>query len=821
MTVSPEPANLPAGRSTAFYAALAFIVIAAAALYFWILGQNHRSGYYLPFTDGYTKRLAAGHYDMAEDPDPRLLALKDPYDPRQNSQSGALFDASFYRGRYYVYFGITPFATVLVPWYLGTGRVIPVDTATGLYALGGLVASVGCLLLLRKAWLPGGGRAAVLLAATVLAFGTPVLLLLRRPEIYELEIAAGSFHVALALCLAAAALVAARYRTAWIAAASLSLGLAAGCRPNCVLLAPVFVAWAAMGFGEPGPGPRRRAGPFLAALLPLGAAGMALAWFNWVRFGNPLEFGFRYQLVSYDRIRVGFWSFRNIAYNLHRYLLGGARLRPYFPFFMGESPGPMPLPAGHEATDQVYGCLLFCPFLWLLLGLLSPAQRHSPLGKFALFATAIAGADFALFLVMGNGAYRYLADFVPPALLAAGVVLLGLADGAMTWWRKGLLWLSVTLLAAFTCAAALLAQFSLYEIFRSGSPREFSTLSRLINTPVYSVQESAGLKPKVPYLDVVFPKDRGGQVEPLFVCGAPALQDFLYVYYSSPGHVRIGFESIGHGGPLSAEIPVDYSAVHELILGYGSFIPPDGHPLIRDLSAAEIGDFRTTLRVTLDGLPVLESRVEFHDPKDLLYWGESPDDAAFGRRFTGTLRRHGFTLIHVTPVPLRNKPSGYGAYSVTTTLADIPVGARVPILSAGYHPLGSVVYLERRDEGHALLGLASSGHPVLSGTPIALDPATAHYISVELGALYPPLDSPAWPKGMGASVRADLKNHVRLGFDGTPSLDAAAATGDASPSSVAIGANTVGITGIAPTLQGEYRGAGPEGLEEGAGHDPK
>ena len=230
MTGTPDSVTpAPVRRRQAFTVSVALLVLAAAGLYFWILGQNRRSDYYVPFTDGYTKRLASGHSDMAETPDPRLLALKDPYDPQLNHDTGALFDASYYKGRYYVYFGITPFATVLVPGYLLTGHVIPVDTAIGLYSLGGLLAAVACLLILRAAWCGDRAHGSVLLGTAVLSFGTPALLLLRRPEIYELEIAAGGFHVALALCFAAAAALPGRHRLAWIAAASLSLGLAAGC----------------------------------------------------------------------------------------------------------------------------------------------------------------------------------------------------------------------------------------------------------------------------------------------------------------------------------------------------------------------------------------------------------------------------------------------------------------------------------------------------------------------------------------------------------------------------------------------------------------
>ena len=56
-----------------------------------------------------------GHLYLDRAPAPELAALKDPYDPAQNDRY-RLADATYFQGRYYLYFGAAPAVVLLWPY---------------------------------------------------------------------------------------------------------------------------------------------------------------------------------------------------------------------------------------------------------------------------------------------------------------------------------------------------------------------------------------------------------------------------------------------------------------------------------------------------------------------------------------------------------------------------------------------------------------------------------------------------------------------------------------------------------------------------------
>jgi hypothetical protein len=170
----------------------------------------------------------AGHTYLSVDPAPELGRLRDPYDPAQN-EPYRLWDASLYKGRYYLYYGPAPAAALMLPWRVLTGRMLPQWLAVAVFAAAGMA---GLALLLggirAKCFpaLPGAALGAVILVAFHAAW-LPVLL--RRPGVWELPI------VSAAACLWWALYFLWRFResggrAAWAVAAGAALMLMVGCR---------------------------------------------------------------------------------------------------------------------------------------------------------------------------------------------------------------------------------------------------------------------------------------------------------------------------------------------------------------------------------------------------------------------------------------------------------------------------------------------------------------------------------------------------------------------------------------------------------------
>ena len=138
-------------------------VLASAVLILWvadgIAGLERQPGYPGHYYQYLTEGFVRGHTYMAIAPARELAGLPDPYDPAQN-RLYRLSDASYYQGRYYLYYGPTPIVVLMLPWRLLTGSEMPERVAAAVFAAAAL-AGLGLLLL--------GSRPTYLFAAALMA----------------------------------------------------------------------------------------------------------------------------------------------------------------------------------------------------------------------------------------------------------------------------------------------------------------------------------------------------------------------------------------------------------------------------------------------------------------------------------------------------------------------------------------------------------------------------------------------------------------------------------------------------------------------------
>src|SRR5206468_10126072 len=114
--------------------------------------------------------------------------------------------------------------------------------------------------------------------------------LMRGAVVYEVAIAAGTLFLGAAVWFLLTAGEGGRLLATGLALGGLCLGLAVGCRPNHVLVAPFVLVLAGAAVLAPshagGAGPTRRRGPAALALLALLlAVGALLRLFTHARFG--------------------------------------------------------------------------------------------------------------------------------------------------------------------------------------------------------------------------------------------------------------------------------------------------------------------------------------------------------------------------------------------------------------------------------------------------------------------------------------------------------------------------------------------------------
>ena len=372
--------------------------------------------------------MLQGRLDLEKDPPAELAALPNPYDPaaRNAVAPGTLWDAAYYQGRYYVYFGVVPCLLFQLPLEALTG-IADWPVIAGMLPMAWLMIWA-VFALVREAlrrWFPQASAAAYLLACVGMVGSSQLYYMLMRPSVYEYAILCGAVLVLVALWqwMAAAntAPQQAAARRLHLAAGSLSMALVAGCRPQMVLFAALSlpILWPLYG-----PKPRRSARKLLPELvcfiLPVLLVAAGLMWYNAARFGSPFDFGANYNLTSNDMTRRGFTVGR-VAPALFTTFLAPAAVTNVFPFLQGFRMSTNYM--GLTITELYYGGALAClPLLWSLV-LWPVLHRTRPAAGDLRLVVAFSAAFAVLLTVldceMAGVLYRYQSDFLGPLLFVA------------------------------------------------------------------------------------------------------------------------------------------------------------------------------------------------------------------------------------------------------------------------------------------------------------------------------------------------------------------------------------------------------------------
>ncbi|HUJ72261.1 MAG TPA: tetratricopeptide repeat protein [Verrucomicrobiae bacterium] len=388
--------------------------------------RNAADDYYNLLVQGFR----IGQLNLKKEVPPGLAQLADPYDPTANAvyrpAPYGLLDLSYYQGRFYLYWGVTPALVLFWPFVALTGDYLFQNQAVAIFCAIGFLASVGLLRALWRRYFAEASVGVVVACALALGLATGLPIILARSKVYEVPVSCGYMLTMLALGAIWCALHEPERRCRWLAAASVAYGLAVGARPSLlfgavILLVPVVHAWQE----------RQRVWPLLvAAVIPIGLIGLGLMLYNVRRFDSPFEFGWHYQLSPVKQDSAQQFSLRYLWFNFRVYFLEPARWSSRFPF-VRDITAP-PLPSGYGSLQTPYGVLTNIPLVWLALAVpLTWRNRPGPTSAaLRWFVTAV-----GLLFLMGAltvctffaSSARYEVEFLPALVLLAAIGVLGLA----------------------------------------------------------------------------------------------------------------------------------------------------------------------------------------------------------------------------------------------------------------------------------------------------------------------------------------------------------------------------------------------------------
>jgi hypothetical protein len=615
----------------------------------------------------------------------------------------------------------------------------------------------------------------------MLGLGNYVFFLIQTPLFYQLPISCAYACLMAAFVGITVAMLASTElrRCIGFALAGLAWALAIGARPDYVFSLPALGIPVAAACRLAGRRDGFRAREcwriIVAAALPVACIGVALAAYNWARFGSILETGIKYQLASSDESHVTLARLANLPTGLRAYLLVPPNYFFYFPFL--------------SQSGQTFGAIPWAPFALAALGfpltLLNPALRRNRV--WTVVGTTVLLAFLLNFLVICMYWFlqdRYALDFLPTGVLLA----LPVTAAALQARRRLTRAVGVVLVAA-----GALTLFNSVMLGLNDHASDLRPLARVFDYPSYALERLTGFKPGPVQLTVVFPKIKAGVQEPLVAMSGGA--DLLYLIPADGGRARIGFFHRGAGGPIGEAFSVDDDRRHVLDVDLGALYPPAEHPLFSGWSDSLIDALHRRVNVRLDGRTVLNGSSEFY-PNDPLHTsiGFNPiPDYITERRFSGSIIR----VRHLgLPSPDEIQTAGGGG-PVRLTV-KFPVFTAIygePLVCTGRSGVGDLLYVTYRGPGVVSFGHDCWGYGPMETGPVSYNPAAEQIIEVDMGSL-----------SRDQAGLLEGKKRLQIRFNGKLLISAYRPFHPTSPIDVAFGFNAIGASTAAASFTGpEFR----------------
>ena len=372
------------------------------------------------------RSFANGHTYDAELPSQELLALPDPYDAQARIDGDVPYklDRLLYNNRYYTYYGPLPCVLFYLPYYLITGNDMPHYLI--IIALIAFFLCVTSLALTEayKRYKPDGSVAGFYTGFLTLFIVTPLTTMASCdtfPCYIPIFSALILFISGVYFYLKAANQTDNGHSgNVFFALGSASIALISACRPNMLLFAlalvPLLIPYAGI--------KKENLSRWISFITPVIVVAIPVLLYNYVRFGNPFDYGFSYHLTidgpqkhpSLSSILAAIWHyFLRPIYFTDRF--------PYVSFVQTEWSNP----EGTLVQAVSGGLLLLSPVLIMSMAFFIPSEKEKRSGEAVLTAailTVLAVISCVISSISGGFTTRYRMDFS---------TMLGFAAVLMIW----------------------------------------------------------------------------------------------------------------------------------------------------------------------------------------------------------------------------------------------------------------------------------------------------------------------------------------------------------------------------------------------------
>ena len=286
----------------------------------WVMGINpiwngeiayHRNQY-----EKMAKSLSHKRLYLEYDVDEKLLAMENPYDNDARNELGVNvhWDHAYYKGRYYMYFGVVPVCMLFLPYLLLTGQSLTTYHATQIYTAFIIIGIFVFFGFLRNRFFPKMNDFVLTALGTAVSLAS-VWYITEAPALYCTATSS-------AVCLMLWSLIfyfwavfspaGQKVRIASAICGAVCGALCFGCRPPValanIIAVPLFIV-----FLKNEKITKKDLWKIFLIILPYIIIGALLMIYNYKRFDDPFEFGQSYQMTFYDQKDISFLSNFNYA----------------------------------------------------------------------------------------------------------------------------------------------------------------------------------------------------------------------------------------------------------------------------------------------------------------------------------------------------------------------------------------------------------------------------------------------------------------------------------------------------------------------------
>lgn len=264
----------------------------------------HRNQYELM-----AENLLEGRLHFAYGDEYTLEGLENPYDPAERKEAGVYYhwDHAYYKGQYYMYFGIMPVLTTFLPYRALTGESLTTYRATQLYTAIFIVGIFMLFRLLANLFFKKMSHS-VYLALSVAFSVMSVWYASAEPALYCTAITSALALEIWSLYFFVKAVWKETEENKQILNALIGALLGAmvfGCRPS-IALANIAVIPMLIVYLQKNKFTWKLLGKLILAATPYFLIGIGLMCYNYARFEDPFEFGQAYQLTVSDQTGYSF-----------------------------------------------------------------------------------------------------------------------------------------------------------------------------------------------------------------------------------------------------------------------------------------------------------------------------------------------------------------------------------------------------------------------------------------------------------------------------------------------------------------------------------